>query len=271
MQKRFITKSLIAIITLLIPIFGYSVAGAASPTVSRAYGIQGTIQPGSLVSLVQEHGSVVEASNTNNSTRLIGVAVAASSSLIEVNSSVGTVQVATDGTATTLVSTINGPIKVGDQVGVSPINGVGMKVGPNSRVIGLAQASFSSSSSGASQEQVTDTKGGTKTVTVGFIPIGIAIGTTNQGTQQETGLQKIAKNFLGHPISNVRMIVALIIAAISLASIISLIYASVYSTIISIGRNPLAKFEVMRTLTSVMGMVLIIAGIASLTIYLLLR
>jgi hypothetical protein len=264
-------NGLIASIILFVPIAGYSSAAATSPTISRAYGISGTIQPGSLVSLVQEHGNVVELSNTSNATRLIGISVAASTSLLEVNSSTNTVQVATDGTATTLVSTINGPINVGDQVGVSPINGVGMKVGLNTRVIGIAQTAFSSSSSGATAEQVTDAKGKTKTIEVGYIPVGIAIGTSNQGTQQETGLQKIAKNFLGHPISNTRIILALIIASIALASIISLIYASIYSTIISIGRNPLAKFEVMRTLTSVMGMVLIIAGVSSLTIYLLLR
>ncbi len=264
-------KCMIASVILFLPIMVYSSASATSPTVSRAYGIYGVIQPGSLVSLVQERGNVVEQANTSNGTRLIGVSVAANTSLLEVDSSANTVQVATDGTATTLVSTINGSINIGDEVGVSPINGVGMKVGLNTRVIGVAQSAFSSSSSGATAEQVTDSKGKTKTIEVGYIPVSLAIGTSNQGTQQETGLQKLANNFLGHPISNTRIILALIIGAIGLASVISLIYASIYSTIISIGRNPLAKFEVMRTLTSVMGMVLIIAGISSLTIYLLLR
>jgi hypothetical protein len=271
MKKRQMLKLLIVFIALLLPILGYSSAAATSPTVSSAYGIQGTIQPGSLVSLVQVHGSIVESANSSNSTSLIGISVAANTSLLEINSSANTVQVATDGTASTLVSTINGSINVGDQVGVSPINGIGMRVSPSTRVIGIAQSTFSSSSTGATAEQVTDSKGKTKTIEVGYIPIGIAIGTSNQGTQQQTGLQKLAKNFLGHPISNTRIIVALIIAAIAMASIISLIYASIYSTIISIGRNPLAKFEVMRTLMTVMGMVLIIASISCLIIYLLLR
>lgn len=265
-------KGLIASILLLSQITGLGVAAASSPTISRSYSAKGNIQTGSLVSLTENHGSTVQMADTSNQSRLIGIEVAPNTSLIEVNNSTSSVQVATDGTANALVSTINGDIKVGDEVGVSPVSGVGMKVGPNGRVIGLAQSGFNSKSSGATREAISTSGGKTEYITVGFVPVTISVGTSNQGVQQqETGLQKIAQNILGKPISTTRLIISIIIAVIALAAIISLIYASVYSTIISIGRNPLAKYEVLRTLASVMGMVLIIGAISSLVIYLLLR
>ncbi len=88
--------------------------------------------------------------------------MAANDSLLAVDETDGGVQVATSGNAKALVSTVNGDIAVGDQIGVSPFNGVGMKAAPGSRVIGLAQTAFKTGAKGASNQEVTDKSMGRK-------------------------------------------------------------------------------------------------------------
>lgn len=244
---------------------------ASSPSISNSYTVAAPIPIGSLVSLQQNKKDAVEPSNTSNGSRLIGISVQPNSSLIEVNSSPNAVQVATYGTVNALVSTINGNISIGDKVSVSPINGIGMKAGVGYVVIGYANQGFSSTTSGAKKYKVSSSSSPNKEVVVGYIPISIAIGYSVQSDQSLSGLDKIATEIIGRPISNLRIVISLLIFLIAITSVVALIYSSIYSTIVSIGRNPLAKYEVMRILTRVMGMVLIISGISSLIIYLILR
>ncbi len=50
-------------------------------------------------------------------------------------------------------------------------------------------------------------------------------------------------------------------------ALITLIYASIYGSIVSIGRNPLAKYAVFRTLGSVLGLAALTAAISCLIIF----
>ena len=249
------------------------IEAATSANISHSYSASSVIPNGSLVSLDPTQSNYVMAANTDNGRQLLGITVASNDSLIAVDSTVGQVQVATSGTATALVSNLDGSIAVGDQVSVSPFNGIGMKAGPGSYVIGLAQTAFSSKSGGATTEQVTDKSGKNTSVAVGYIKLGIAIGTgsTQAADSQLSYLQKLAKSITGHTVSTVRIALSIIIAIVAFLALVTLVYASIYGSIISIGRNPLAKFAVFRTLTSVLGMVLLTAAIASFTIFLLLR
>jgi hypothetical protein len=58
---------------------------------------------------------------------------------------------------------------------------------------------------------------------------------------------------------------------VTVLALIILIYGSIYGSIISIGRNPLARYAVFRTLGGVLLMSVVMAIIAGSTIYLLLR
>ena len=109
-------------------LFSLSPVGAASANISKSYKSSDQIPNGSLVSLNNQKTDYVIQSNTKNGSKLLGVAVAADESLLAVNPTDGSVQVATSGTAVALVSDLNGSIKVGDQIGVSPFDGIGMKI-----------------------------------------------------------------------------------------------------------------------------------------------
>jgi hypothetical protein len=266
-------KMLMGVLALVLLCFSLSPASAASANISHSYKGPNTIQSGSIVSLDSTQTDYVVPSNTLNGSQVLGVVVNSSDSLLAVDAQNGLLQVATSGTVSVLVSTLGGDIKVGDQVSVSPFNGVGMKAVAGSYVVGLAQTNFSSTTPGSRTEVVKDTKGKSQTIAVGYVRMSIAIGSgaTLGNDSQLTALQKFAKSLTGHTVSTPRIILSLIITLVASLALIVLIYASIYGSIVSIGRNPLAKFAVFRTLRSVLGMAFLTAGIASITIFFLLR
>jgi hypothetical protein len=260
------------IISLLM-LFSLSPVGAASANISHAYHASNSIANGSIVSLDPTRSDYIQAASVDNGSRLLGVAVANNDSLLAVDAANNTTQVATSGTVTTLVSDLDGPIAVGDQIAVSPVSGVGMKALPGSHIIGLAQTAFTAGNTGTKTEQLTDKSGKTSEVHVGYLSLSLAIGTDTAAAAGSdlNGLQRLARNLTGHTLSTARVVISLIVAFVAVLSLITLIYAAIYGSIISIGRNPLAKYAIFRTLSSVLGMALLTGVIASLTIFLLLR
>ncbi len=252
---------------------GLASAAASSANISHSYQATVSIPNGSIVSLDPKQSDFVEPANTTNGAQLLGVAVAGNDSLIAVDVTPGAVQVATTGSASALVSTLNGDIKVGDQVGVSPFNGVGIKALPGSRVIGLAQTAFNGSTEGATSEQITDKNGKTSTVKAGYVRVNIAIGTnaTVLTAANLNSLQKLTKTLTGHTVSTERVAISLAIAIAAMLALVTLIYASIYGSIVSIGRNPLAKYSVFRTLGSVLVLALLTTVVSGLAIFFLLR
>jgi hypothetical protein len=67
------------------------------------------------------------------------------------------------------------------------------------------------------------------------------------------------------------VVISLVIAVTALTALITLVYAAIYGGVISVGRNPLAKFVVLRTVADAIVMAVIIAVLAAAAIYLLLR
>jgi hypothetical protein len=259
---------------LFLFVSGLAPAGASSANISHSYHANGSIPNGSIVSLDPATADYVVAASTESGSRLLGVAVASDDSLLAVDASDSLTQVATSGNASVLVSTLNGPIKVGDHIAVSPFKGVGMKSLPGAHVVGLAQTTFDGTADATSQ-QVTDKNGKTSQIEIGFVRISIAIGTDNSAAsndaQKLNGLQQFAKSLTGHVVSTARIIISLIIALVTFVSLAILIYASIYGSIISVGRNPLAKYAVFRTLSSVLAIAALTAAVAGGTIFLLIR
>lgn len=252
---------------------GFSSAVVFAATFSRAYDTTSSITNGSLVSLDPLHANSVVLANSANGPQLVGVAVAANDSLLAVDATSGSgkVQVATSGTANVLVSNVNGAISAGDQVSVSPFSGVGMKAVSGAQVIGLAQTAFNETTVGGTPERVTDKNGKTTQILVGYIKLNIAVSSSTLGDGQSNSFQKFAKSLTGHNVSTFRAVISFVVAVVATLALVVLIYASIYGGIISIGRNPLAKYAVFRSLASVLGMATLTASVASATIFLLLR
>ena len=255
-----------------IAVFGLPVASAASANISHSYHASGDLVGGDLVSLDQKRPDYVQATNTGNGARLLGVAVSPNDSLLAVDSSTGLAQIATSGTVNALVNALNGDIKVGDAISASPFNGVGMKAPPGTRVIGLAQTTLSDSTAGSKLETIKNQAGKAIQIRVGYIKLGIAVGTsTPASTTHLNYLQKIAQQLTGHAVPLVRIIISLAIVLIALAVLITLAYSAIYSSITAIGRNPLAKSTILSGLREVLAMSALVAAVAAAVVYFLLR
>ncbi len=252
---------------------GPETVSATSANISRSYHANTNIVNGSIVSLQANKTDFIEPSNSVNGSKLLGVVTANNGSILAIDQGSTTTQVAISGTVNTLVSTLDGAIAVGDQIAVSPFNGVGMKAKSGSHVIGIAQTAFNANSRGATEQEIPDNTGKKHSLAVGYISLNIGIGTGSESASgmKLNALQKLALSITGHTVSTIRIIFSLIVAVAATIILCTLVYAAIYSSIISIGRNPLAKYAVFRTLGSVMVMTLSTAVIASLIIYFLLN
>ncbi|MFI5271294.1 MAG: hypothetical protein ACHQT9_04605 [Candidatus Saccharimonadales bacterium] len=246
---------------------------ATSADISHSYRITSSnIPSGSLVSLDQNKSNYVVLANSDNTSRLLGVAVSKDSSLIVLDPATGTLQVAISGVVNGLVSTVNGPINIGDQITASPFNGVGMKALPGFRIVGIAQSTLNSSSQNVSTQEVTDKNGNKTTIEVGYVRINVTSGSNASGSSLgQNSIQKLAETIAGHPVSNIRIVLSILIALFAIIALSILIYASIHASIIAIGRNPLAQNSVFRTLATALALAAFTAAIACVAIVVILR
>lgn len=254
--------------------FGLAVhAQAASANISQSYRSTAGVVGGSLVALESTKDNRVQLANLSNGDRLIGLAVGANDSLVSIDSTSETVQVATSGIANALVSDVNGMVKSGDQISVSPFSGVGMKAEPGLRLVGLAQSALSGSGSGVTKKQLKNKDGKEQTVSVGYVRVSILVGSSAKAPEATNmnSLQRLATRLVGHPVSNARIVLGSLIAIIALVALVTLIYTSVYGTIVAIGRNPLARASIFRALGAVVGLAFATGLVAVATIYLIIR
>lgn len=246
----------------------------ALASLSQGFATSSTIPPGSLVSLDAKASGSVVVTDLTNVDRLFGVAVPNSSASISLGASStnGQVQVLTTGSATVLVSTAGGPIRVGDYITVSPIAGVGQKatVGNKVRVIGTAQTDFDGTGSNVTKQSI-DTTTGKQEVAIGQIPVEVSVSSYTQDTTQTTIVpawaQKLAATIAGKAVSPVRIIVAGLILLVAVISVSVLLYAAVRNSIISIGRNPLSRGAVLGGLLQVTLIAALILGVSAAAMY----
>jgi hypothetical protein len=225
---------------------------ADSPSViSQGFTTRQTdLQPGSLVSGDPVSKDEVRAADINSANRLVGVV--AQKAVIEVEPDKQKVQVVTSGVAQTLVSDLNGEIKKGDAVTASPVAGVGMKTRGGVQIAGVALNDMQQES--ATERTIQDREGKSTTIHVGRVDLLVNVAyypTPDQETIIPSFLQQFAATVAGKDVSAVRVLTALAVVLIGLAGAGVLLYASVRSSIISIGRNPLSEHAVRKSLISV--------------------
>lgn len=273
-MKRAVPILLVMVVCLLGVSPAALAAADANSNVSQSYSSSTLLQTGSIVSLTATKTTSVEAANLDNASRVLGVVVTGNNTLVAVNPDPTKAQVASSGSALTLVSTLGGDIKSGDPVAVSAFNGIGTKGGEGNYIVGHAQGDFNSKSEGASERQVTDSKtGAKKTISVGYVSVAVAPSyiPPDQGAAKLTGLQKFVHSLTGHTVSTPRIVVSLVITVLTVVTISVLTYAAIYGSIISIGRNPLAREAVIRALVFVLILASLATVAAFILVYFLLR
>lgn len=246
---------------------------AASATlISQGYAVKSPIPTGALVSISSTEAGTAIIADLKNQDKLFGVAVVSDTALLSISGGTGEIQVASSGLAPVLVSTEGGAIKRGDHLGVSTIAGVARKATSGSRTIGTAADDFDGSAAGVDKRKL-ETTTGSKEVSVGQIPVDIGIGNyqpngLDTGSVVPTWLQTLSNTVAGKVVSPIRAVVATTILITAIISVSVLLYGAVRTSIISIGRNPLAKNSVFKGLAQVIIIVVVILGIAAVISYL---
>lgn len=256
---------------LVFAFFGGGTNAVTAAAIAQGFETSETnLKPGALMSLKDDSPNNVELANQDRVDQLVGVI--GENPLITLTDGGQTVQIVTSGVTTAIVSDINGEVKTGDKITASPIEGAGMKATASNIVVGSAQADLSSVET--TTHTVKDADGQEHTVKVGLISVQVNV-TFYAAAADKTSflpsfLQDFANGLAGKEVSPVRVMIAAIIMLLSFLSIAVLLYASVKSSIISIGRNPLSEVSVRKSLLQIGAITIAILLLALITIYLIL-
>lgn len=254
-------------IAALIPALAMAVT-----TISQGYSTDEDLPLGSLVSLKKDTTDQVVGATSKNVDSIIGIVINDGSSLLTLsNGSENQVQVATSGNVPMLVSDINGEIEQGDQITASPIKGVGMKATNNTKVVGIAQGK--PINLGDERHTYTDPDGKEQSVKLGQVPVQVNVAYYFKQPDQTiipAALQNIANALAGKKVDTLPILISAGIFLVTLIVVSSIIYSMIRSSIISVGRNPMAQSAVYRDVIQLSALVLAILAVAVIAIYLVL-
>lgn len=224
--------------------------GAAA--ISQGFQITGNnVKAGSLVSLESNKTTRVQLANTERADRLAGVV--GDKPLIALSTGAHETQVVIGGVAPVLISTINGDIKTGDKITASPINGIGMKATSSGQIVGTAQEDLTHNKT--QEITIDDRQQKPQTIRVGTVQAQISVAYYALADKTTSFvppfLQQLANSVAGREVSALRIVICLLLLLMGFVGAGILLYSSVQSSIVSIGRNPLSEGAVRKSLRRV--------------------
>lgn len=252
-------------------------AKVRAQTITQSYEADKTLQRGMLVALNKANPKKVEAISTDRASELFGVVVGSNDSTIVISEAKQPVLVATSGRYQILVSTQNGSIKVGDDISVSSVAGIGMKTdNKQPTTIGKALEAFSGSTSKGYVTTATYKDGSNKDqkISIGRIYIDLSVAkkvAVASTSSDPIFLQRIAETVAGKQVATARLYASMVLLLAVLAVSGSIIYGAVRSGIISIGRNPLSKHLIIGSILQMVLVSFIVFFVGLIGVYLLLK
>ena len=247
-------------------------AAKVDSAISQGFTSQEELAVGSLVSLTEDAtNGTVQAANTDNGQRLVGVM--SKQSLVELTNGARGVQVVIGGSSYALVSDINGEVKRGDKIAPSPLSGIGMKATESTQVLGTVEEDFVNAKQ-VSEQQIKDKNDVSRTVKVGLVMTQVNVAYYQRPEDNATFLpsfmMQFANQLVGRQVAPIRVLIAFILLIASFGGIAVLLYSSVSSSIISIGRNPLSADAVHKGIFEVGALAVGILLLTLIALYLVL-
>lgn len=269
-------------LTLLGVLFAFGMGQAAADNTLQAVvqSFQSTpgLQTGMIVKLTGKDSNKVEADTLGSAVKMNGVVVTPSNApvtLSPADGGTGQAYVATSGRYDVLVSNQNGAIAPGDYVTVSSLAGVGMKADKQEEeVLGKAAAGFDGVHGTESSVKIRDEQNKQVTVSLGRIPVDIAIAPNPIALQISNVpgfLERATLLVTNRPVAAWRIYIGVLILLGTLIVGGSLLYGGVRNGMIAIGRNPLAKSSISRNLLQVVIISIIIFVSGLFAVYLVLK
>lgn len=268
-------KKIFALLSFFCLLFVALSSPLSAQSVTQGYSADSVLQRGMVVSLNSEDTSKVEATTRENQDKIHGVVIAPNDSTFTLSDTEEKTYVATVGKFQALVSTEAGPVNAGDFIAVSSLPGIAMKAGDRDAfTVGKAVESYDGSD-GIFKATLTDTIGQTQEVTVKRVLVDISVGPNPLLRPEDSTLPEFLKSateaIAGKKVSAVRVYIGLVIIAAAAGISGSLLFSGVRSAVISIGRNPLSKKSVTKSVIQIVVSSIIIFLIGLFGVYLLLR
>lgn len=240
--------------------------------IARGYATDDTgLQAGMVAALSLDSSSgkaKVERAIQAQSERVVGIVTTVANSLVIVGSSSAQVLVENEGQSEVYVSDINGQVKSGDLLVLSPLKGVLMRSGdPAIGGIGIATDTPQGSTDYSYQAQ-----GHTRHTNLAKVRINLnQKGSGAAAVQSDTTITKIGWSLVGKQVSKTRAVLALVIFLFVLIAEGGIIYGAVSSAITGIGRNPLASRAIKLELIKVAAIALAILAVGMGIVYAVLK
>jgi hypothetical protein len=259
-------------------LFGVASGTASAQSVAQSYIADTGTMAGMIVRIDDTDGKRVKAAQKTNINAIHGVVVLPNDAPLSLSEATNERQVfvATSGTYKVLVSDENGPIRKDDFIAVSSIDGIGMQANPLPNVVvGKSLSLFDGKSNIKSQITIKDSEGRDRVVSFGYVEANINV--TRNPLVQNTApnlpplLQKAAEGVADKPVSPIRIYISVIIMIITTIIVIFVLVTGIRSSVIALGRNPLARSNILRNLIQVVmiGLMILIVGLFA--VYLLLK
>ncbi len=244
--------------------------------VTEGYNADLSLQRGMIVMLKKDDPTKVELVTTETGEQMRGVVVAANDAPLTLANAGQRVFVATNGRYDVLVSTQNGPVKAGDYITASAVSGIGMKASEKEAyIIGRAITDFDGKKDVIGNNDVKDSDNNKISVSIGRVQmdVGVAKNPLLKATEPNVPavLMKVATSIAGRPVNPFRVYMGVLVFGICTVVAGILMYGGVRSGLISIGRNPLSKKSIIRSMFQVIitGLIVFITGVFG--VYLILR
>jgi hypothetical protein len=232
-----------------------------------------------LVELKAKDPTTVVPLPANDIQDMLGVVIPADNATIVLAPQTVTQQqvlVATAGHYNVLVSNQNGPIKVGSYITISAIDGVAMEADANeNEVLGKAAGAFSGSEDVIGSVSLKNSLGKTTSVSLGRIPVDISISHNplfEKSADYVPGfLSKAAAAVADKPVTAARVYLSMALLLVTALVTGNMLYSGVRSGMQAVGRNPLSRKSILRSLieTVIAGLIIFVVGVFA--VYLLLK
>ncbi|MEM6997508.1 MAG: hypothetical protein AAF413_01210 [Patescibacteria group bacterium] len=247
---------------------------AVAQEVVQGFASDEQLQRGQIVGLIDGEPVKVTPVQNDELERMHGVVVDASDAPLLISDEESDVYVATTGRYGVLVTDTNGPIKQDDYISLSSVVGVGQLAAEDQAlVIGKAAQDFVPDQ-GSLVLSTTDDGSG-RTVNVGRILVDLQVSRNPNKVENIESVPGFIRNttetIAGKPVTPVRTYISILILILVTAISGSLIYASVKSSIVAIGRNPLSKRSITKSLIQVVGIAFIVLISGLFAVYLMLK
>lgn len=214
------------------------------------------LYPGMVAALSSVSGdeTKVERASIDNKDKIIGVATTVDDSLVTVASDSSQVYIESQGELDAYVTNLNGTVKKGDLLAISPLKGILMREDASAAIIvGIALADFDDSK--AETHKLTDSDKDSALIQKIRINLDRKAG-SGQAITEESALSKLGRSVVGKKVAEIKVVVALVIFVLVMIAEGSILYGSISSAITSLGRNPLASIVIRKELLRVIFVVL---------------